>query len=67
MNDMGHVIRVCSKGQISIVADNDLKYIDMREPHQTQILSRVLDHIGDLNQNKDGDNGLPLMAVSTLP
>ena len=39
LDDMEHVIRLPSKGQINVWRDNDLIPIDPREPHQIQILS----------------------------
>ena len=33
-DDMEHVIKLPSKGQVSVWADNDLKHIDSREMHQ---------------------------------
>ena len=49
---MEHVIIMYSEGQISAWTDNDPKHIDIRESHKIRILSRVLDHIMDLKQNR---------------
>ena len=58
MDDMKHVMKLPSEGQISLWTDNDMKHMDQREPHLMQILSKVLDHIMGLKKNTDGDNGL---------
>ena len=54
---MAHVIKLYSKGEISLWIDNDLKHIDLRETCQIGIISRFLEHIIDLNQNTDGPTG----------
>ena len=67
MDDMKHVIELPSKGQISIWTNNDLKHIYLGEPHQIQILSKVLDYIMVLKQNADGCTGLPQTNASASP
>ena len=64
MEDMEHVIKLPSKGQISLWTDNDLKHIHLRDPYQIQILSRILDHIMDPKQNTGVDIRLSLMTAS---
>ena len=66
-DNIEHVIKLPSTEQISIRMDNEVKHMDLREPHQILILSMVLDHIMDLKQNTDEDSRLPLMIVSVTP
>ena len=66
-DDMEYLIKSPSKGHISVWKDNDLKYIDPREPHQIYILFRVLEHIMDLKQNTDEGTRLPSMIASATP
>ena len=54
VHDMEHVIKLHSKGKISVWTDKDLKYTDLKEPHQKQIFSGLLDHILEIKQNTDG-------------
>ena len=65
MNDMEHVIKLCSKGQISVWKGDALKHIDPGETHQIQLLSRFLDHIICLKESTDGNIRLSPMIVST--
>ena len=47
-NDVEHVIKLPSKGWISILIGNYLENINPRELHQIWILFRALDHAMDL-------------------
>ena len=67
METMEYVIKLPSKEQISIWTNDYLKHFNLREPHQIQILFRVLDHITDLKQDTNGGTGLSLTIASAVP
>ena len=52
-DDREHVIKLPSKGQVLSWTDNDLRCIEPIEPHQIQILSRILDQGMAGQQNAD--------------
>ena len=54
-NDMKHVIRLPSRGQIMLWTVHHLTVIDSREMYQIQVLSRILDDIMNPLQNTGGD------------
>ena len=45
---MKHVIPLPSKGYVSVMTGNDLKFINPQKPHKIWILYRVLDEVMDL-------------------
>ena len=64
---MEHIIKLPLKGHISILTNNDLKHIDPTEAYQIQIISRVMDHIMDLEQNTEEATRLQLTVPSVSP
>ena len=68
MEDVKHVIALLSKGHISVWTDNDLKFNDPHDPHQTRIPCKVLGQIMDIKQeNIDRVPGLKTTIASAHP
>ena len=65
-DDMEHFIRLPSMAKESVGTDSELKHLGPEESHQIRLLSRILDHIMELQQNTDGATVFLPMIASQL-